>query len=290
MPMLSSVPAGRTTQLSPEQSSLAKAFASFTEAAGSLERSYEQLHQEVVRLRRELQAANTELAEQRETARRLEVLAEVSTVLAHEIRNPLGTLELFAGLLAESGLDEQQAGWVRHMQGGLRTVAATVNNVLQLHHRAAPTFTLLDVATLLEECVDFLRPLADQANIELVLQASSSSQLIPADRHCLMQLFLNLALNAFRAMPEGGRFRISVQPPSIPGMLEIKVSDTGCGISDEHLARIFEAGFTTRPGGVGLGLAVCRKIVAQHGGRMAVESTAGAGTTFSVCLPRTGGV
>jgi hypothetical protein len=103
----------------------------FREAAGSLEQSYAKLRAEVERLRLELEETQSKL-------RREQALAEISSVLAHEIRNPLGSLELFAGLLAESDLNPDCHNWVEHVQAGLRTLAATVNNVLQFHSLPEP--------------------------------------------------------------------------------------------------------------------------------------------------------
>jgi two-component system sensor histidine kinase FlrB len=282
--MLSSAP--DRGQLLAEQRSLLKAFSSFTEAAGSLERSYAQLHAEVGRLRQELRQAHTELEEERETARRLQSLAEASTTLAHEIRNPLASLELFAGLLAESDLECEQLSWVWNVQAGLRTLSATVNNVLQLHQAAAPQMMPTDLGGLLRDSVEFLQPLAVQSGIEIGLHVGSGSFLVQADRHCLQQVFLNLALNAFHAMPQGGRLRIEI----VQGgeWVEVAVSDTGFGIAADCLERIFQTGFTTRPGSVGLGLAVCRKIVEQHGGSIVVRSVVGKGSTFMIKLPAQG--
>src|SRR5579864_98354 len=104
-----------------QEQELARAFSSFTQAASSLERSYAQLQSEVVRLRRELEEKNLELS-------RSQVLVEVLAVLAHEIRNPLGSLELFANLLAEEDASAgDRADWIAHIQGGVRALAATVN-------------------------------------------------------------------------------------------------------------------------------------------------------------------
>src|SRR5437870_4050661 len=99
---------------------MALAFAKFNEAAGSLERSYSHLQVEVVRLRSELCRANREVEEEREAKRRLQTMATVSAVLAHEIRNPLACLELFAGLLASSELAGEPLQWAHHMQAGTR--------------------------------------------------------------------------------------------------------------------------------------------------------------------------
>lgn len=269
---------------------LLQAFSFFTKAAGSLERSYLQLETEVCRLRQELQEANQDLERERERCRRSQALGEISTLLAHEIRNPLGSLELFAGLLADSPLAEAQKNWIHNIQAGLRTLAATVNNVLHLHSAAQPELVSNDMGDLLHWTVEFLAPLAEQNGMILELDNQLVGVRMAADVHRLRQVLLNLALNAFRHMREGGRLRIT----GLRGCgehgeeIRLQVSDEGSGIACQHLGQIFEAGFTTRPGSAGLGLTVSKKIVEQHGGRLEVISEPGEGTTFTLVLRTTG--
>ena len=229
------------------------------------------------------------LEEVQDALRRRQALAEMSAVLAHEIRNPLGSLELFAGLLAESPLDSSCRDWVRHLQAGLRMLAATVNNVLQFHHQPPSELAPTDLGALLNLTEEFLRPLAQQEGVEVRLQHALDDIAVAADRHRLQQVLFNLALNAFRAMPSGGGLTLGggVQRTSEGWLAAILVSDTGPGIAPEDRERIFRPGFTTRPGSPGLGLAVCRSIMEQHGGSIAVSSSS-AGTTFTLEFPLLG--
>lgn len=265
---------------------LLRAFRSFAEAAGSLEQSYAQLRAEVERLRLELEDTQSKL-------RREQGLAEISSVLAHEIRNPLGSLELFAGLLAESGLNPECRKWVEHMQAGLRTLAATVNNVLQFHSLPELERAPVDLGQLLGWARDFFLPLARQSGVTLSLQNRVSGVFLLADRHRLEQVLLNLVLNAIRAMPGGGWIEIggcTLQNENRENgengqAVTLAVSDTGPGISPQHLPGIFEPGFSTRAGSPGLGLAVCRKIVAQHGGTITAGNRPGCGAIFTLRFP-----
>jgi two-component system sensor histidine kinase FlrB len=226
------------------------------------------------------------LVQEREKSRREQALAEMSAILAHEIRNPLGSLELFAGLLAEAGLSAECRGWVEHVQAGLRTLAATVNNVLHFHSLPVPERVPTDLGRLLDWAGGFLVPMARQARVELCLRNRLQGVYFPADRHRLEQVLLNLVLNALRAMPGGGWVEISGYK-SHPGdtAAAISVSDTGPGLRFDQAAKIFEPGFSTRPGSPGLGLAVCRKIVEQHGGSLAVENRPGMGARFIMTFP-----
>ena len=234
------------------------------------------------------------LEEAQAQLRREQALAEMSAVLAHEIRNPLGSLELFAGLLAESDLDPDCRNSVEHVQAGLRTLAATVNNVLHFHSLPPPERAPVDLGQLLAWSCDFFLPLARQSRVALSLQNRVAGVFFPADRHRLEQVLLNLVLNALRAMPGGGWIELGGRiaqdhtDDRHGETIVLTVSDTGPGISPEHLSGVFEPGFSTRAGSPGLGLAVCRKIVEQHGGTIAAGSRPGCGARFTVTFPLAG--
>ncbi len=287
-----------------EEKLLARAFADFSRVAASLEHSYSRLQTEVGRLRQELEASHRDLAhsreenrrmrqhfqEERESLRRRQALAEMSAVLAHEIRNPLGSLELFAGLLAEAGLAPEPQQWIEHLQAGLRTLAATVNNVLQFHSQPQPEFAAIDLGALLEWLEHFLRPLAQRGHVRVERTLALDGVLVSADRHRLEQVLLNLALNSFQFMPGGGVLRISGQPgsPAERRGPRLEMADTGSGIAAENLARVFDPGFTTRPGSPGLGLAVCKTVMEQHRGSIRVASSRARGTRFTLEFPLSG--
>jgi signal transduction histidine kinase len=226
------------------------------------------------------------LRREREKLRREQALAEMAAVLAHEVRNPLGSLELFAGLLAGAGLSAECTAWVEQVQAGLRTLAATVNNVLHFHSLPAPERAPIDLGALLDWAGGFLVPMARQARVELCLRNRLRGVWFAADRHRLEQVLLNLVLNALRAMPGGGWVEICGQRSADgDAAAVISISDTGPGIQPEPAEKIFEPGFSTRAGGPGLGLAVSRKIVEQHGGELIAANRAGSGAMFTLTLP-----
>jgi nitrogen fixation/metabolism regulation signal transduction histidine kinase len=221
--------------------------------------------------------------------RREQALSEMSTVLAHEVRNPLGSLELFAGLLAETKLSDECQRWVEHIQVGLRTLAATVNNVLHfhgpLHNPQPPEPALVDLGPLLDWAGDFFAPLARQSRVRMILRNRLTGTVMAADPHGLEQVLSNVVLNALHAMPGGGLIELAGHTIRQGRAVSISITDTGPGIRTEHLGSVFEPGFSTRAGSPGLGLAVCRKIVEQHGGTIEASSRPAAGATFTLTFP-----
>ncbi len=228
------------------------------------------------------------VAAERESARRSHALAEIATVLAHEIRNPLGSMELFTGLLADATAHMPETRqWVTHLQAGLRALSATVNNVLQFHSQSEGQMMPTDLDRLISETAGFLAPVARQRGQQVQVENTAGKVTAHADPNRLKQVFFNLALNAFRAMPPGGKLTVKLQrAPQFPeGLAQLDFQDEGRGVPEELLDRIYEPGFTTTPGSPGLGLSVCKKVIEQHGGEIRVRSKPRHGTTFSLFLP-----
>lgn len=262
---------------------LASAFAVFNDAAGSLERSYGLLRSEVKRLRNELEGKSRELELERAKHLRLEALAEISNVLAHEVRNPLGSLELFSTLAADAEeLTPETRELLQQMQAGIRMLAATVNNVFHSHHLPVAELRAIDVSEVIRGFAGFVRPIAARQNVEIEENGPAQELMVFGDPNRLHQVLLNLGLNSLRAMPQGGT--ISIHSEKRAEWIEISVSDTGTGIARELFDRIFEQGFSACGDGSGLGLAVCKQIIEQHGGSIAVESESGCGTTMRLRL------
>jgi len=231
-------------------------------------------------------------AAERETARRRDSLAQMAAVLAHEIRNPLGSLELFAGLLADAASEQPDLRrWTDHIQAGLRQLSATVNNVLQFHSQGPADLQAVNLGVLLREAVEFLRPLARQGGLRIDLVNGIGEVTIAADPHRLRQVVFNLALNAFRAMSKGGIFTIRLDwaAEEQGRAVQLEFVDDGCGMPPETVAQILETAAIPCAANLGLGLAVCRGVVEQHGGTLRLASVLKKGTTFSVVLPCGGG-
>ena len=228
------------------------------------------------------------LEEEREVSRRMRALAEMTALLAHEIRNPLGSLELFAGLIKDATQEDLEVSqWMVHLQAGLRALSATVNNVLHFYTQAPLETVPVDLVKLLTDTVEFLQPLALQRGMRINWTKPEESISISADQHRLQQVFFNITINAFRAMSAGGTVtvRLGVEQKGGRHLAQVSFEDQGSGISKENLARIFDAGFTTNRQSPGLGLAVCKRVIGQHDGTLEVSSVEGRGTTFILSFP-----
>ncbi|MEJ2477038.1 MAG: ATP-binding protein, partial [Desulfobacterales bacterium] len=164
---------------------------------------------------------------------------------------------------------------------------ATVRNLLDFTRKDQPVFTTVSVNDALQSTLNLLGNELSLGQVELELELGENLPLVAANPRHLQQLFLNLLLNAVDAMPEGGPLKVRSEVDK-DGWVRVDVADSGVGIPEENLDKIFDPFFTTKePGrGTGLGLSVSFGIAEQHGGRITVQSRPGAGTTFSVFLPR----
>jgi signal transduction histidine kinase len=214
---------------------------------------------------------------------RLATVGELAAGLAHELRNPLagisGVLRVLAGRLP---FEDTTRALLADVQAQTARMDKTLTDLLQHARPAAPTMVGLDVNGLLEQSLRVL----PRGPIEIVRQFDESLPPLPADPGLLHQAFLNILVNARQAMPEGGRLTVRTQLDETDGRtIRVLISDSGIGIPPEHLGRVFEAFFTTKSQGTGLGLAIAARAVERHGGRIAVASEAGRGTTFTIALP-----
>lgn len=222
---------------------------------------------------------------EREAARRATTLAEISAILAHEIRNPLASLELFAGLIGSNPSENDR--WVSHLRAGIRALSGTVNNVLSMNGESRPHLMPIDLVESVCRGTEFVRPLASEAEVDLEFISHGSEMRISGNDDAIRQILLNLIGNGLRHTPAGGTVRVEAERKvrDRKQLACVRVSDNGCGISDEHLGRLFEAGFSGNGKTTGLGLAVCRQLVQNHGGSIRVDSKVGQGSTFEMEFP-----
>jgi two-component system sensor histidine kinase HydH len=230
---------------------------------------------------------------QAESARqeRLAALGGMAAVLAHEIRNPLGAIKGLAQFLGEKRTaDPTQTEMTQTIAGEAARLERLVNDLLTYARpRPAERRPLLLQLTLREVMV-LAQSAADAASVKIRVETDDELPRVMADPEQMKQLFGNLVLNAIQAMPSGGTVSIRVRggvPVSSNSAksIEITVVDTGSGIPEGDLPRIFEPFYTTQTKGTGLGLAICKQIVEAHGGTIRVAQTSPKGTVFEVTLP-----
>ncbi|NMB75651.1 MAG: HAMP domain-containing histidine kinase [Myxococcales bacterium] len=204
--------------------------------------------------------------------------------IAHEVRNPLGGMELFAGLLREELADHPHAqSHLARITTELQYLARVVTDFLDFARKKPLTPEATDPRTLLEEVAALCRPAAEKAGVSLEIENRAAGP-VRWDAERIRRVILNLAQNAIQASSTGQRVVLSAG--EVDGGVRLEVRDQGRGIPPEAKSRIFEPFFTTRQQGTGLGLALAHKIVSAHGGRLEFESTLGQGTRFWAWLPR----
>lgn len=229
--------------------------------------------------------ANKQAEQEREAARSAMALAEVSTILAHEIRNPLASMELFAGLIAED--PEQTGQWVSNLRAGIRLLSGTVNNVLSMHCGSITHLGPTDLTACMQSGVEFVQPIAEQAGVSLSFLGAEGMLTIQGNENGLRQIILNLVCNAIRHTPAGGEITVSTEGVSQSGKMSavVEITDTGSGIPAPMMEHLFEAGFSADGNTPGLGLAVCKRLMTQHGGEIRVFSRMNLGSTFRLEFP-----
>jgi len=230
-------------------------------------------------------SANKEAEQQREAARRTTVLAEISTILAHEIRNPLASLELFAGLIENDRGESSE--WISHLKAGIRTLSGTVNNVLSLNGEVRPHQVRVPLAACVKSGVEFVHPIAEQAGVEISFFSADGRLSILGNEDALRQIVLNICCNAIRHTPAGGRIHVSTKTIERQehAYAVVEIADSGCGIPEDAIGHIFDAGFSATGQTPGLGLAVCKRLMMQHGGEIRVVSRVNEGTIFQLEFP-----
>ncbi len=246
----------------------------------------------------DLAEANRELGQAQAQIRRSERLAalgQLSAGLAHELRNPLGVIRgsaelLYKNVASENAIARELASVVA---AEVDRTNALVSRFLEFARPSPLRRSPADLHAVIQEAWGLVsRSLPAPNGYHLEIDFSPELTPFPFDSQLMERVFFNLFLNAVQAMPEGGSLRVATRRQN--GTAQAEVSDAGGGIPPENLESIFNPFFTTKPEGVGLGLAIVSKIVDDHGGKIQVESEPGQGTTFRITVPmqelRNGGI
>jgi len=230
-----------------------------------------------------------------EMAKRTEKFAamgEMAANIAHEVRNPLGSIALSASLLLKGLADEKSRDRAARILQSVRSVDNKIANLLLFTRKPEPRFRILRIHDVLRDILRFSGEILEKEDIRLSVRLADGEPLVRADGELLKQVFLNVILNAVQAMRGGGELafetRLHSDPALSPGLertIELRFADTGPGIPEEDRKRIFDPFFSTRDGGSGLGLAIVHNIIDLHRGSVGVERGERGGSVFTVLLP-----
>ncbi|HWP44172.1 MAG TPA: ATP-binding protein [Blastocatellia bacterium] len=234
-----------------------------------------------------------ELEEKLNHAERAAVIGRLTQGVAHEIRNPLNVINLSIDHVSSRYAPEDDARRQQFMRilssikDEIARLKHMVNDLLNYGRPAQLALQRIDVRDLVDETITLVRPQADDQGVSITIEQQDTPAEVRGDRERLKSCLSNIAINALQAMPSGGELTAQVQ--QVNGMVEISLTDTGEGIGEEAIGKIFEPYFSTKNAGFGLGLAVTKKIVEDHKGTIEVHSKVDEGTTFTVRLPAING-
>jgi two-component system NtrC family sensor kinase len=266
-------------------SDLAQARAELTEWARTLE-------ERVAQKTQDLQRAQTRLV----ASEKMAALGKLAATVAHEVNNPLSGILTYARLLLRA-LEKEELSpaaraeiveQLRIIERESQRCGNILRNLLTFARQSPPRRQPEDLNTLVERALTLVQHQLDLQGVELMKHLAENLPTLSCDASQVQQVVLTLLVNAAEAMPRGGRLEVITEYDPLADAAQLRVCDNGIGIPTEVLPHIFEPFFTTKENQqrAGLGLAVARSIVEQHGGSILARSTPGAGTEFLVALPR----
>ena len=221
-----------------------------------------------------------------ERTQRMATLGELAEAIAHEIRNPLAGVSAAVKIIRE-GLekDDPRAKVFEEIHFQTDRIEKIVSNLLQFARKSTPKFSLLDIHEMIERTLQLFPFQFQNQRINLEREFQSNLPGIHGDPDQIQQVLMNIILNSIQSMPDGGKLRFKTLLRPEEGMVHLAIVDTGKGIPEEAIPKIFKPFYSTKPKGAGLGLAIAEKIIHEHGGKVAILSKVGVGTTVEISLP-----
>jgi signal transduction histidine kinase len=252
----------------------------YVAATTRLEQTHAVLQEEVARLRAELAGKDREL----ETRRRLAALGELAAGVAPEVRNPLGAIQLYSGLLRDECARQQVEPALQlldKIEAGIQAIEAVVQDTLALAPRTRQRVAC-DLAATMQRAAEAVARVLAERRLALAVALPDGCVCVEADARGLQRVLINLLTNAAEASPAGARveLRAAVTDDSVT----VSVLDQGQGLPDEFRHRIFDPFFTTKADGTGLGLSIAHRLVEAYGGRLAAANRPTGGAEFTITL------
>ena len=222
---------------------------------------------------------------QLEAQERIAALGRAAAQVAHEVKNPLAGLLLYALHLKSkaSKFAESEANLVDKIVNTINHLNSRVEQILGFARPVSLTLSLGDLNQTVADILELLRPQLEANHVEVRLSTGDHPAYARLDESSIRGALMNLVLNAVEAMPDGGILTVAINQTN--EKLQLKITDTGRGVTEEQAKKIFEPFFTTKEKGLGLGMPYAKKIIDQHGGTMSFDSELGEGTTISIELP-----
>jgi signal transduction histidine kinase len=216
------------------------------------------------------------------------LIGQIAASVAHELNTPLGTILLRSQLVLRQHQDAEELSDLKVIESEAQRCRRIIDSLLSFSRRSEGAMSETDMTSLIEESLSIVGRDLENKGVAVESHHADEAATVCVDPNQIQQVLLNLVANAADAMPDGGTLRISTRSLPERNMLEIRVADTGSGMSPEVLQKAMSPFYTTKPRGkgTGLGLPICQRIVEEHQGEIEIQSRPGEGTVVSVLLPQ----
>ncbi|MDI6726713.1 MAG: ATP-binding protein [Smithellaceae bacterium] len=269
---------------------LGKLAGTFDSMTDSLKKARRELEDWGRNLESKVEERTQEIRNMQDQLIRTEKMASVGQLaagVAHEINNPLTSIHMYTTLLRDNErLDPALQSDISVIATETQRCARIVKGLLEFSREHIPQMLPCSINDIMKKTMDLIEKQFSSADMEIRSRLDEGIPKIYADANQLEQVFINILINSYQAMTEGGILTVASGLLADEALIYMEISDTGCGIPEEHLNKIFNPFFTTKEHrGTGLGMAISYGIIENHQGRIEVKSKVGAGTTVTVCLP-----
>jgi signal transduction histidine kinase len=250
---------------------------------GLLGTSLNSMLSELCKMRQELETYHIEAMQKVE---KMATIGELAAAIAHEIKNPLagisGAIQVFA---EDFEPEDPRREIIMEVQNEIERLDKAVRNLITFAKPPEPSFIRTPIDELIDRTMRLIKTQAKKQGIDVNIVSLEEKAEVYIDPDQIQQVFLNIMLNAIHSMPAGGSLTVTTLVRPEEGEVEVSISDTGSGISEENLQNVFKPFFTTKHTGTGLGLAISKNIIEKHKGRLVAESKVASGSHFRIILP-----